>query len=186
MLGLWLLVQEHGAAPGGGEAHRATPFDINTGVIFWTLIIFGILFVLLWRLAWPTILKMVEERERNIQRQLDEAEKNRAESARLLEEHKQLLQSGRAEAQELIARAKQVAEKERAAALAQARKEQDDLLQRARKDIEDEKQKAMVALRREAVDLALAAAAKLVEQKLDAEAHRRLVTDYLASLDEAR
>ena len=182
MFALWLLVQEHGAAP-GGEAHAASPFDINTGVIFWTLVVFGVLFVLLWRLAWPTILKSVEERERKIQRQLDEAEKNRVESARLLEEHKKLVQGARAEAQELIARAKQVAEKEREALLASARREHDELLQRARKDIDAEKQKALVALRQEAVDLALAAATRLVEQRLDAEGHRRLVTDYLASLD---
>ena len=61
----------------------ATPFDINTGLIFWTLIVFGLLLVLLWRFAWPAILSSVEERERRIQKQLEEAAAARAEAQRL-------------------------------------------------------------------------------------------------------
>src|SRR6266566_2733113 len=80
-----------------------TPFSINTGLIFWTLVVFGILLALLWKLGWPALLKAVEERERRIQQQLEEAERARAEAARLLEEHKRLVAAARAEAQELIA-----------------------------------------------------------------------------------
>src|SRR6266576_1603528 len=139
-----LLVQE-------GEF---TPFSINTGLIFWTLVVFGVLLALLWRLGWPALLKAVEERERRIQQQLEEAERARA-----------------------------VAEKERAALLAQAREQYEQLLDRARKEIESEKEKAILELRREAVDLSIAAASKLIEANLDSEANRRLVMEYLASLE---
>src|SRR6266699_2446463 len=142
-----------------------TPFSINTGLIFWTLVVFGILLALLWKLGWPALLKAVEERERRIQQQLEEAER------------------ARAEAQELIAQARTVAEKERAALLAQAREQYEQLLDRARKDIESEKEKAILELRREAVDLSIAAASKLIEANLDSDANRRLVTEYLASLE---
>src|SRR3989440_531622 len=160
-----------------------TPFSINTGLIFWTLVVFGILLALLWKLGWPALLKAVEERERRIQQQLEEAERARAEAARLLEEHKRLVAAARAEAQELIAQARTVAEKERAALLAQAREQYEQLLDRARKDIESEKEKAILELRREAVDLSIAAASKLIEANLDSDANRRLVTEYLASLE---
>src|SRR2546429_62810 len=106
-----------------------TPFSINTGLIFWTLVVFGILLALLWKLGWPALLKAVEERERRIQQQLEEAERARAEAARLLEEHKRLVAAARAEAQELIAQARTVAEKERAALLAQAREQYGQLLE---------------------------------------------------------
>src|SRR5437660_498105 len=120
-----LLVQE-------GEF---TPFSINTGLIFWTLVVFGVLLALLWRLGWPALLKAVEERERRIQQQLEEAERARAEAARLLEEHKRTMAAARAEAQELIAQARAVAEKERAALLAQAREQYEQLLERALGDL---------------------------------------------------
>src|SRR3989440_11088978 len=168
-----LLVQE-------GEF---TPFSINTGLIFWPLVVFGVLLALLWRLGWPALLKAVEERERRIQQQREEAERARAEAARLLEEHKRLVAAARAEAQELIAQARTVAEKERAALLAQAREQYEQLLDRARKDIESEKEKAILELRREAVDLSIAAASKLIDANLDSDANRRLVTEYLASLE---
>jgi F-type H+-transporting ATPase subunit b len=182
MPALLLPLQE--AAKGGEEAF--TPFSINTGLIFWTILVFLLLLAALWRLGWPALLKSVEERERRIQQQLDEAERARAEAARLLEEHKRTIAAARNEAQELVARARGVAEKERQTLLAKAREEYEQLLARARKEIGAEKEKAILELRREAVDLSIAAASKLVEAKLDTDANRRLVMDYLATLEQRK
>jgi F-type H+-transporting ATPase subunit b len=179
---LLALLQEHGA-PAGGDAHVATPFDINTGLIFWTLIVFGILLVMLWRFAWPTIVKTVEERERRIAKQLADAEQANAQAQKLLEEHKAAMAQARAEAQDLIGRAKTVAQKERDVLLAKAHEEQDQILERARREIGAERDKAIVALRREAVELSIAAASKLLEANLDSDANRKLVTEYLAGLE---
>jgi F-type H+-transporting ATPase subunit b len=87
------------------------------------------------------------------------------------------------EAEELITKAKTVAQKEREALLAKAREEHDAMVARARREIDEEKQKAILALRREAVDLSIAAASKLVEANLDTAANRKLALDYLASLE---
>jgi len=139
------LVQEEA----GG--HVASPFDINGGVIIWTVVIFLFLLALLWRWGYPALLRMVEERERRIQKQLEDAERANAEAQRLLEEHKKQIAAARNEAQDILAKAKAVSEKERATLLAKAREEYDALLNRARKDIDAEKEKAIQALRREAV-----------------------------------
>jgi F-type H+-transporting ATPase subunit b len=165
------------------EAERvASPFDINGGVIIWTVVIFVILLALLWRLGYPALLRMVEERERRIQKQLDDAEKANAEAQRLLEEHRKQIATARAEAQEILAKAKAVSQKERETLLAKAREEYDALLARARKDIDAEKEKAIQALRREAVDLSIAAASRVIEANLDSDANRRLVSEFLESL----
>jgi F-type H+-transporting ATPase subunit b len=79
--------------------------------------------------------------------------------------------------------AKNIAEKERAAALEKTRHEQEELLARAVRDIAAERDRAVADLRREAVDLSLAAASKLVGQRLDSETDRRIVQEYLAGLD---
>jgi len=170
---------EAGAAPPPG------PFTINPGLIIWTLVVFGILLVLLWRLAFPAIVRSVEERERRIQKQLEDAERANAEAQRLLEEHKKQIAAARNDAQDILAKAKTVAQKERETLLAKAREEYDALLSRARKDIETEKEKAILALRREAVDLSIAAASRVIEANLDTDANRRLVTDFLESLSKA-
>ena len=86
----------------------------------------------------------------------------------------------------MLAKARAVAEKERETLLAKAREEYEQLLARARKEIGAEKEKAILELRREAVDLSIAAASKLVEAKLDTDANRRLVMDYLATLEQRK
>src|SRR5438132_9966658 len=181
MLPLLDLLQEHqgGAASGGG------PFTINPGLIIWTLVVFGILLFVLWRWGYPVLLKSVEERERRIQKQLEDAERANAEAQRLLDEHKKQIAAARNEAQDILSKAKTVAQKERETLLAKAREEYDALLSRARKDIDTEKEKAILALRREAVDLSIAAASRVIEANLDTDANRRPVTDFLESLGKA-
>ena len=176
--GLFLLLQA------GAAEHTVSPFDINTGLIFWTVLIFLVLLAILWKAAWPAILKSVEEREQRIQKQLDEAERARAEAAKLLEEHKRLVAAARTDAQELVAKAKALAQKEREGLLAKAREDQDQMLERARREIESEKDKALLALRKEAVDLSIAAASRLIEKNLDTAANKQLVLDYLQSIEQ--
>jgi F-type H+-transporting ATPase subunit b len=179
------FLQEHAApaAQAAGEhAQEFSPFSINTGLIFWTVLIFLILMGLLWKFAWPSILRSVEEREHRIKKQLEDAEKANAEAQRLLEEHKKQIAAARHEAQDILAKAKAVSQKERETLLAKAREEYDALLGRARKDIDSEKEKAIQALRREAVELSIAAASRVIEANLDTDANRKLVTHFLESL----
>jgi F-type H+-transporting ATPase subunit b len=57
------------------------------------------------------------------------------------------------------------------------------MIERARKEIERERDQAIESLRRESVELALSAASRLLHQKLDTEADRKLVEGYLGGLD---
>jgi F-type H+-transporting ATPase subunit b len=159
------------------------PFQVEFGLIFWTWVVFLVLLFVLWKFAWPAIVGATEEREKKIRDQLAQAETARADAQVALEESKRLAAEARASAQQLLTDARQTAEKERVLLLERAKREQDDMLDRARREIVAERDKAVAALRREAVDLSLAAAAKLVGQRMDNEADRRLVTEYLESVE---
>lgn len=167
------------------EGAEPSIFGINAGVSFWTLIIFILLSVVLAKFAFPPILGYAAAREQRIQAALDEARQQREESEKLLEQQRLELANARQEAQAVIAEAKQDAERVRADLLNRAKVEQEELVTRARQDIERDRQKAIESLRREAVDLALAAAGKLVGQRMNAAEDRRLVTEYLQSVDGA-
>src|SRR5437879_4563891 len=180
MLHVLGLLQEQAA-----ESGPASPFEVNFGLFFWTWLVFIGLFFALKRWGWPTILKSVQERERKIEKQLEDAERANAEAQRLLEEHKKQIAAAHNQAQEILSKAKTVSQKEREALLAKAREEYDALLNRARKDIDAETEKAIQALRREAVELSIAAASRVIEANLDTEANRKLVTDFLESLGKA-
>ena len=176
---MWLAVPATAQGEGGGMG----PFQVEFGLIFWTWLVFFALMYLLYKFAWPSLVQATEEREKKIQGQLAEAEKAHAEARAALEDGKRLAAESRASAQQLLTDARQAAEKERSTLLDRARKEQEDLLERARRDIATEKDKALAALRREAVELSLAAASKLIGERLDSDTDRRLVTEYLDSVE---
>ena len=166
------------------EQHAASgPLTIEFGLMFWTIIVFVLLLLILKKFAYPALLGAVEARERALQQQLDEAERNRAESAAMLAEHKKLLAEARTQAHGLLVEARTTAEKERALAMEKTLQEQQQLLERARRDIAGERDRAIAELRREAVDLSLAAASKLIGERLDSDTDRKLVQEYLAGLE---
>ena len=166
------------------ESHAASgPLTIEFGLMFWTIIVFVLLLLILRKFAYPALLGAVEARERALQQQLDEAERNRAESAALLAEHKKLLAEARTQAHGLLVEARTSAEKERALAMEKTLQEQQQLLERARRDIVAERDRAIADLRREAVDLSLAAASKLIGERLTSDMDRKLVQEYLAGLE---
>ena len=177
---LALLASSEGAA-----GAPMSPFEVNFGLFFWTWIVFGMLFLLLKKYAWPAILGMTEQREETIRRRLGEAEEAHAKAQALLAEQQKLLGESRTQAQAIMAEAKSAAEKERAVAVQKTREEQDQLLARARREIAAEGEKARQELRREAVDLSLAAASKLIGERLSADADKQIVLDYLASLEKS-
>ena len=174
-----------GAAPAMAQeaAEPSGPLVVNGGLMVWTLVIFGLLLLALRKFAWPVILGAVVAREKALEEQIAQAERNRAESAQLLEEHKKLLADARTSAHALMVEAKGMAEKERTVALERTKQEQEELLARARREIGDERDRAVQELRREAVDLSLAAAAKLIGQRLDSDTDRGLVLDYLSNVE---
>jgi F-type H+-transporting ATPase subunit b len=166
------------------EQHAASgPLTVEFGLMFWTVVVFLLLLLILKRFAYPALLGAVEARERALQEQLDAAERNRTESEALLAEHKKLLAEARASAHALLMEARTTAEKERTLALEKTLEEQQQLMERARRDIEAERDRAIAELRAEAVELSLAAASKLIGERLTSDSDRKLVQEYLTSLD---
>jgi F-type H+-transporting ATPase subunit b len=179
LLGLMLVSEGAAGAP-------SSPFEVNFGVAFWTMVSFLILLALLWKFVLPQMLDATEAREQKIKQQLAEAERLNAEAKATVAEQNKLLADARAQASTILADVKAAAERERAAGAEKARAEAEEMLARARREIGAEKDRASAELRREAVDLALAAAGKLIGQKFEAAQDKKIVTDYLASLEQGK
>ena len=168
-------------AQGGGEGGGGL-YDINTGLSFWTLVVFAILVFVLGKFAWGPILGAVEAREQGIQSALDEAASRNEEAARLLAEHKEQLADARRQANELIAEGKAAGDTVRRDIEEKAREEAQAIVERARAEIVRERDAAIDALRKESVELALAAASRLMQENLDQAKDRQLVERYLSEM----
>lgn len=180
MFAAWLAVL---AAAEGAAEGPSSPFEVNLGLFVWTWLVFIALFVILKKFAWPAIVAATEEREKTIKQALEEAARQQSEAKAALEVATKLAAEAKASSQQMMAEARVSAEKERAALIEKGRQEQDALLERARREIVAEKDKALAELRRETVDLSLAAAAKLIGERLDTAADRKIVEEYLKTLE---
>src|SRR5262245_37487807 len=109
-IGILLALQEPAAEAGT----PASPFEVNFGLFFWTLIIFVILLFALYKLAWPAILKATVDREEKIKGQLAEAERMNNEAKAALAEAQKHQMDAQHQAQHLLAEAKAAVDKERA------------------------------------------------------------------------
>ena len=172
-------VEQAEHASGGG---LGGPFTLEPGLMIWTWLVFISLFFLLKKYAWPPIVRLTEEREKNIARHLEEAEKANADAQVALEEHRKLLAGAKEETHALINEAKGVAQAEREQLLAKTQEEQSKMLERAKREIDAERERAVGQLRHDAVEISLAAASKLIRERLDSEADRKIVEEYIGSL----
>lgn len=165
----------------GGEGGGGL-YDINTGLSFWTLVVFGILVFILGKYAWGPILAAVDAREKGIQAALDEAAERNQEAETLLEKYKENLADARRQANELLAEGKVAGDSIRMEIEEKARGEAQSIIERARAEIERERDAAIAEIKRESVDLALSAATRLIQENLDQEKDRALVERYLAEM----
>ena len=180
--GLFLLVVS-APALAAQEAEPVNLLSPSGGLMFWTLLIFIVLFFILSRFAFKPITAAVDARERALEEAIESARRDREAAAEVLAEQKRHLDAARAEAQQFIADGRATAEKLRQDLLAETREQQQEMLERARHEIDAEKVKAVAELRREAVDLAIAAAGKVVAKNLDQATNREIVERFLASIE---
>lgn len=171
-----------------GAAHSAEQPNIlepQIPLAFWTLIVFLLLLLLLWRFAWGPLSKALHDREHYMEDSLRQAEHARSESERLLAEHRQLMEQANQQAVALLddARRGAVSTAEEIRRTAQA--EADMTLQRAHREIASAKDQALLDIWNRSADLAVSIAGKVLTKELGPDDHRRLVDQAMAELPQS-
>jgi F-type H+-transporting ATPase subunit b len=148
--------------------------------LIFQIINFLILLFLLQRLLFKPILRLMDQRATKIRESIDEAHRMQQLADEIREWNEKFQEDAKKQANEILDNARRMAEQYEAAEKERTAKELELLKQRAMDDIELERQRAVADVRRAAVDIALDAAGKLIEQKLDRQAHVQLVEKFLA------
>ncbi len=150
--------------------------------LIWGTLSFAILFFFLWRKVFPNVRQAFEQRTERIRSALEEAEANRAEAQRLLDDYKERLSGAREEARRIVEEAREAAEHARREIITRAEQDARNILERAEREIDAQRNHALAQLRREVGELAVAIAGRIVHEQLDGERHLRLVDDYIDEL----
>jgi len=155
----------------------------NVGLMIWTLLAFLVAFLVLRRYAWPAITEALDKRQRAIEESIDTAEAARRDAAELLDEYRARLREARAQAEDIVSRARRAGEEHERESLADAKVRRDELLEQTRRDIEAETRRAIQEIRNEVADLTVLATEKVTRKTLDEDDQKRLVEEALKELD---
>ena len=153
------------------------------GLMIWTLVCFAITFFVLKRFAFGRIQAAIDERREKIRQSIDEADRAREESRKLVEEHRALVTQARSEAESILAEARRVAESQRDRLKQELDAERARRVEETRKEIEAETRRSIEQIRTEVADLTLEATSKVTGKVLDDEDHRRLIEEAIGDLD---
>jgi F-type H+-transporting ATPase subunit b len=155
----------------------------------WTEVIVGaigflIVFIALWKVLLPRIMKTLEERTDKIEGGLERAAEAQAEANRLRDQYQAMIAEARHEA----ARLREQAREEGAAIIAsmreQAQAEGRRITEAAQAQIEADRQQAFASLRAEVGSLSVQLASKIVGESLEDQARQSRVVDrFLADLE---
>ena len=149
----------------------------DAGLLFWMVVIFGLLFFLLWKFGFPIITSMVEKRNSTIEKSLKDAHEIEARMGQMVEEHARMLEEARKEQAQILRDATDTRNKILATAKDEAREEAAKILAEARTQIEAEKEAALRDVRKEVAVLSVSIAEKILRKELADDGAQREYID---------
>ncbi len=151
----------------------------SIGLIFWTTLIFVILFLLLAKFAWKPILSAVNEREAHIEDALNQAKKAREEMAYLKNENEKILQQAREERDAMLKEAREMRNETINKAKEDAKLEAEKIIVSARESIQTEKAAAIADIKNQVATLSIGVAEKVLGKQLGQSENQNAYVDEL-------
>jgi len=155
----------------------------DIGLLFWMVVIFGIVFFLLAKFGFPIITDSLRNRNARIQKSLDDAQEIETRMAAWKQEHAEMMEETRREQAAILREAAAAKAQIVADAKAQAQEEAEKILAKARTEIAAEKESALQDVRKEVALLGVQVAEKILRHELEDTGSQRAFLDQL--VDEA-
>ena len=166
------------AAQGGGQMEEiARTFGVDWPHLGAQIISFGIVCAVLYLLAYKPILKILEARRQQIADGLANADKIKAELARIAAERQAILAKAGDDGKQLIEEARAAAARVQAEETRKAIASAEQVLTRAREATERDRAQMLAELRREIGRLVVQTTATVTGKVLTADDHRRLAEE---------
>ena len=154
----------------------------DSGLLFWMLLSFLVVFFVLVKFGWPVITHMIDERKKYIDESLESAREANAKLAKIQEEGMLILKDAREQQSQILAEAlemrNQIVEKAKTEATVEGQK----LLAEAKQQIEVEKECAIRDIRRQVGLLSVEIAEQVLRQNLKDDKTQKAMIDRM--LDE--
>ena len=154
------------------------------GTLFWSVLIFGLFFLILTRFAWKPILNAVKARDEMIRGSLESAEMAKVEMLKLQSDNEAILRKAREEREVILKEAREIRDRLISEAKGKAAEEAEKLIEKARTGIEGEKRKALSEIHDQVATLSVDIASKLLgEQLRQTGEQEKLIDSYLKEIN---
>ena len=142
----------------------------ESGLLFWMTIVFLIVFLILWKWGFPSIVKMVNERKAFIDESIKKAHEANERLANIQKESESMLQEAREKQATILKEAAETRDAIVEKAQNKAREEGARIVNEAKAQIETEKQNAIRDIRSQVVELSVQIAEKILRANLSTDA----------------
>jgi F-type H+-transporting ATPase subunit b len=149
--------------------------NINPGLIFWTLVNFGLFMFILLKFGYKPMKNSLESREKFINDAIMGAENANKEAQRILRESQEKLAGAQSEMMNIVKEGRMQSEKIIAKAAEEAEHIKTTKLAETQREMNRMKDEAFAQLRTEVATLVMQATEKVLDTKLDADAHKKLI-----------
>lgn len=153
---------------------------------FFTLFNTLVLFIILGKILFKPVLKIMDEREASINRDIQEGAKAKEEGLMLKSEYEKKVSEAKEEGQAIVEQAKKRAEKRTEEMLDHAKKEAENIRNRANADIEKERQQAFIDVKNQVSDMAVSIASKIIEKDIDDSKHKELIDEFVKEVGDCK
>lgn len=155
---------------------------INGKLFLAQLVNFAIVLFVLWRWVFGPVAGALEKRRQRVETSLKEAKKIEQRLQSFEQEHGERLKRSRVEAEEIVQKAVETADRTKAEIAESAKSEAERILRDARETIQAEKDGAIKAVRREVAELSVAGAEKVMRVKLTDEEDREIINSLFGEI----
>ena len=149
------------------------------GLLFWMVVIFGIVFFLLAKFGFPVITDMVDERSAKIAQSLKDADEIQARMEQWKSEHAKMLEDVRKEQSAILREATETRARIITEAKEAAKAQADKMIADAKVQIAAEKESALRDVRKEVALLGVQVAEKVLRHELQDDKNQQALLDQM-------
>ena len=150
-----------------------------TSTVFWSVIVFILLIVVLWRFVLKPVNRIIAKRQEEIQESVNIADKQKQEAQEFVEGQKLQLEASKKEARQIIEDSKTAARKIKEEIEEKASEKSRIILDSALEEIRAERDRSVVAVKNQIVEIAMDATERVIGKSLSEEEHKKLIEESL-------
>ncbi|HDP5822242.1 TPA: F0F1 ATP synthase subunit B [Staphylococcus aureus] len=152
---------------------------VEWGTVIVQVLTFIVLLALLKKFAWGPLKDVMDKRERDINRDIDDAEQAKLNAQKLEEENKQKLKEKQEEVQKILEDAKVQARQQQEQIIHEANVRANGMIETAQSEINSQKERAIADINNQVSELSVLIASKVLRKEISEQDQKALVDKYL-------